>query len=338
MKKLATLFLSLILLACSQKSSNTNTVSTVVEIDSVSSYQYQLDSITALIDKDTLNALYYFERAELYLANNSLQDGTNDLYKAVALDSLNALYWEKLGVLNYASKDSRSAKNAWEKCAKLDSRNINCRLSLAEIYLAVGEYKKGEKHLLHILDFDAKNSSALFLVGNYALMQADTVKAMKYVQAAINNDQNLFKAYDLMGVLYSAKKDILAIDYFNAALRLKPYRFDVHYKVGMFYQGIEAYPEALEAYDRAISIRSDYDNAYHNKGVIYVFMQDYDKAIVALSKAIEANASYLEAYFARAYTYELSGNILKAESDYRTCIMLDPSYQPAMDGVDRLHE
>lgn len=326
-------------MACSQKTTETNNAESSTAIsDTVSVYDNQLDSISSLISKDTLNAFYYFERAELYLSNNSLQNGANDLLKAVSLDSLNAMYWEKLGVLHYASKNSRAAKNAWEKCAKLDSRNIDCRLSLAEIYLAVGEYKKGEKHLFSILDFDAKNASALFLVGNYALMQADTAKAMKYVQTAINNDQDLFKAYDLMGVLYSAKKDVLALDYFNAALRLKPYRFDIHYKVGMFYQSILAYQEALQAYDRAISIRSDYDNAYHNKGVIYVFMQDYDNAIVELTKAVEASPSYLEAYFARAYAYELRGDKLKAESDYRTCIMLDPSYQPAMDGVDRLHK
>ena len=103
------------------------------------------------------------------------------------------------------------------------------------MYLAVGELKKGQKRLNEILDFDPQNSSALFLTGNYALMENDTVKAMKYIQSAINEDQSLFRAYDQMGVLYSSKGDLLALDYFNAALRLKPYRFDDRYHDKIFH-------------------------------------------------------------------------------------------------------
>jgi tetratricopeptide (TPR) repeat protein len=173
-------------------------------------------------------------------------------------------------------------------------------------------------------------------MGNYALAQLDTTKALKYIQAAINNNQNFFKAYDLMGVLYSAKNNLVALDYFNSALRLQPQRSDIHYKVGLFYQNMGAYLEALEAYDRAIQVRSDYQNAYHNKGVIYIYTKQFSMALEALTKAIDINPSYLEAYYARAYAYELIGARVKSESDYRTCIMLDPSYLPAMDGITRL--
>ena len=113
----------------------------------------------------------------------------SDLQFAVQLDSTNSEYWAKLGLLNYAMQQTRNAKNCWEKCSNFDSRNLDCRLNLAEIYLAVGELKKGQKRLNEILDFDPQNSSALFLTGNYALMDRDTVKAMKYIQAAINEDQ-----------------------------------------------------------------------------------------------------------------------------------------------------
>jgi tetratricopeptide (TPR) repeat protein len=298
--------------------------------------QSSLDSLSALIISDSLNSIYYFERAELYLSSDHLVKGTQDLYKAVELDSSQALYWEKIGNLNFVTEASREAKNAWERCAKLNVNNITCRLSLAEIYLAVEEYKKGERHITDILNVDDKNSSALFLMGNYALAQLDTTKALKYIQAAINNNQNFFKAYDLMGVLYSAKNNLVALDYFNSALRLQPQRSDIHYKVGLFYQNMGAYLEALEAYDRAIQVRSDYQNAYHNKGVIYIYTKQFSMALEALTKAIDINPSYLEAYYARAYAYELIGARVKSESDYRTCIMLDPSYLPAMDGITRL--
>jgi len=318
--------------------SNTSTKVTTTEsqVDSVAVIVAQIDSISDLIEIDSMNAVFYFDRAALYMKSHSLGPGISDLQYAVQLDSTNAQYWAKLGVLNYAMQQTRNAKDCWERCSNLDARNLDCRLNLAEMYLAVGELKKGQKRLNEILDFDPQNSSALFLTGNYALMENDTVKAMKYIQSAINEDQSLFRAYDQMGVLYSSKGDLLALDYFNAALRLKPYRFDIHYKVGMFYQSLQAYDEAISAYQRVLDLNPDHKTSLHNIAVIAVFGEDLPRAIEYFTKAIGADASYLEAYFGRAYTYELLGSLIKSESDYRTSLMLDPAYLPSIDGLARV--
>ena len=319
-----------------KSNTTTESTSTELQVDSVAVMSAQIDSISALIEDDSLNASFYFDRAALYLKAQSLAPGASDLQTAVKLDSTNSTYWAQLGMLSYAMRESRAAKNSWEKCANLDSRNLDCRLNLAEIYLAVGELKKGQKHLEEILSFDAKNSEALFLTGNYALMEADTLKAISYIQAAINENQDFFKAYDQMGVLYSAKGDLLALDYFNSALRLRPYRYDVHYKVGMFYQNIAAYDEAILAYQRALEVNPEHKTSLHNIAVISIFKGEYQKSLEAFTGAISIDVAYLEAYFGRAYTYELMGEVIKSESDYRTCLMLDPSYEPAIDGLSRI--
>lgn len=336
MKNYFYLTLAILFVGCNSKTSTDVNYLADSPGDSTTYITTQIDSISALIAKDTLNASLYFNRAALYMKAESLTPGVSDLKTAIQLDSTNASYWAQLGVLNYTMQQSRAAKNAWEKCANLDSRNVDCRLNLAEIYLAVGELKKGQKHLKSILDFDAKNSDALFLTGNYALMEKDTVKALKYIQAAINQNQDFFKAYDLMGVLYSEKGDLLALDYFNSALRLRPYRYDIHYKVGIFYQNIGAFDEAVLAYQRALEVNPEHRISLHNIAVISIFKGDYANAIEVFGKAIGVDVSYIEAYFGRAYAYEMIGEVIKAESDYRTCLMLDPSYQPAMDGLERL--
>lgn len=332
-----TLFLGLcmLLFSCQQQSGNKST-ETILEVDSVSIVNALLDSLSSQINSDSLNASLYFERAQVYLGNNSLSPGSRDLLRAVRLDSTNAFYWQQLGKLEYAMKNSRFAKNAWEECARLDSRNSNCRLDLAEIYLAVGELKKGQKKVDEVLAYDPKNSEALYLSGNYALVEKDTIKALKYIQASINQNQDFFKAYDLMGVLFSAQGNVLALDYFNSALRLRPYRFDIRYKVGMFYQNIGAYPEAIQAYSQALEINPTHKISLHNIGVLKVFLGDANTAIDFFSKAIVVDDMYLEAYFGRAYAYELLGKTVKSESDYRTTLMLDPSYRPAMDGLVRI--
>ena len=335
MKKYLYLALCVAFVGCISNISTQN-IATKTQVDSVTVFVAQIDSISELIEVDSLNASFYFDRAGLYMKTQSLGPGISDLQKAVQLDSTNAEYWGKLGVLNYAMQQTRNAKDCWERCSNFDSRNLDCRLNLAEMYLAVGELKKGQRRLNEILDFDPQNSSALFLTGNYALIEKDTVKAMKYIQSAINEDQSLFRAYDLMGVLYSSKGDLLALDYFNAALRLEPNRFDIHYKVGIFYQSLQAYDEAISAYERVLNSYPDHKTSLHNIAVIAVFTGDFPRAIEYFTKAIGADASYLEAYFGRAYTYELLGSFIKSESDYRTSLMLDPAYLPSIDGLARV--
>ena len=340
MKKIYPYFIFCILFASCQQNSNVENFSSdiIIESDASSNLIYKIDSVSDLISYDSLNPALYFDRAALYLKNEDLDMGASDLKRAVQLDSTNAKYWLKLGVLYYAMQESRSAKDCWEYCSNLDAGNLDCRINLAEMYLAVGELKKGQKRLNEILDTDPKNSSALFLTGNYALMEEDTIKAMKYIQAAINEDQTLFNAYDQMGVLYSSKADLLALDYFNTALRLQPYRYDIHYKVGMFYQSLQAFDEAVQAYERALAIKSDHKISLHNIAVIEVYRKNYNSAINYFTQAITADDSYVEAYFGRAYCYELIGDFVKSESDYRTSLMLDVKYMPSRQGMDRIME
>ena len=337
MKKKYPYFIFCILFASCQQNSNVKNLSSDNLVKVPLTLMHKIDSVSDLISHDTLNAALYFDRAAFYMQNDALDLGASDLKRAVQLDSTIAKYWLKLGILYYAMQESRNAKDCWEYCSNLDVDNIECRINLAEIYLAVGELKKGQKRLNEILDTDPKNPTALFLAGNYALMEEDTIKAMKYIQSAINEDQTLFNAYDQMGVLYSSKGDLLALDYFNAALRLQPYRYDIHYKVGMFYQSLQTFDEAVQAYERALALKKDHKISLHNIAVIEVFRKNYNSAIDYFTQAIMVDNSYVEAYFGRAYCYELIGDLVKSESDYRTSLILDAKYMPSRKGMDRIN-
>ena len=135
-------FIFCILFASCQRSSNVKNISS----DNLAEFSFKLmhkiDSVSDLISHDTLNPALYFDRAAFYMQNEALDLGASDLKRAVQLDSTNSKYWLKLGILYYAMQESRSAKDCWEYCSNLDIDNIECRINLAEIYLAVGELKK----------------------------------------------------------------------------------------------------------------------------------------------------------------------------------------------------
>ena len=144
MKKIHLYFIFYFLIASCHQVVNDD-INTPISLDFSGVLTQKIDSVSNLILLDSVNAPLYFDRAAFYMKNNDLNLGVSDLKKAIKLDSTNAKYWLKLGVLNYAMQESRSAKDCWELCCQIDATNIDCRINLAVMYLAVGELEKGQK-------------------------------------------------------------------------------------------------------------------------------------------------------------------------------------------------
>ena len=54
-----------------------------------------------------------------------------------------------------------------------------------------------------------------------------------------------------------------------------------------------------------------------------------------LSYQVKKDNSFLLAYHARAYLYELSNRSERAKLDWKNCLMLNPSYIPALEGLNK---
>jgi tetratricopeptide (TPR) repeat protein len=76
---------------------------------------------------------------------------------------------------------------------------------------------------------------------------------------------------------------------------------NAHYKAGEF-------DEAIEDYNKAIGIESEFTEAYNNLGNAYGRKGDYDNAIINYTKAIRINPRFGKAYVNLGYIYYLKGN------------------------------
>lgn len=84
---------------------------------------------------------------------------------------------------------------------------------------------------------------------------------------------------------------------------------------GWFSKGkdlIEAskFDEAIEAFEKAISLDGKYAEAYYKLGWIYNDKELYTKAIEKLKKATELKTDYANAYQELGYAYKKKGRIL----------------------------
>ena len=78
-------------------------------------------------------------------------------------------------------------------------------------------------------------------------------------------------------------------------------------------------------------------NTLYNLGYInLVYLQDFGTAVDYFTRVIELAPSYAEAYYNRAFSYEMSGKIIKAVADYKKTLELKTNYTKAIEALNRL--
>ena len=119
-----------------------------------------------------------------------------------------------------------------------------------------------------------------------------------------------------------------AIDAFNKAISFKPAFPEAYYLRASAYIGKKDYDNAIKDCDQSIAMDDKLYRAYAHRGIAYYHKKDYKQAIKDLSKSIELNSSFAKAFYFRALTYHQlayiqAGDYGQALSDYNKAIELD---------------
>jgi tetratricopeptide (TPR) repeat protein len=88
--------------------------------------------------------------------------------------------------------------------------------------------------------------------------------------------------------------------------------------------GIGLYQQAVDAYQQAIKIRSDYAEAYYGLGYAYRKLGMYHKAIEAYKQVTKINPDYFNAYLGLGYTYNKLGMHREAVEAYKQATKIKP--------------
>ena len=89
--------------------------------------------------------------------------------------------------------------------------------------------------------------------------------------------------------------------------------------------------DALADYDKAITLKPDYADAYNNRGILRSEMGDQAGALADYDKAIILKSDYADAYCNRGVLNNNMGNRVDALTDYNKAISLKPDYVSAYD-------
>ena len=115
-----------------------------------------------------------------------------------------------------------------------------------------------------------------------------------------------------------------AIEHYQIALQYrKNPGSDMLYNIGSVYNGLGRYPEAIEAFKRAIKINPRNAEAYCNLGTVYGQLGRYTEAIDALKQAAQLRPDLAEVHYGLCVAYLMSGDKNSAIKEYEILKILD---------------
>jgi tetratricopeptide (TPR) repeat protein len=318
--------------ACGNQN-KTNAVSQ--SIDSVA-IKAGAKEISEKINENPTNAALYFERGSKYFEKNILERAELDFKDACTLDSNNLDYLFMYARTNYLLNKTILAATIYEKIILLEPTFIDPKIKLADLYYITKEHEKSILLANSIIALDKTNAYAYHIKAMNYKDVGDTLKAVANFQKAIEFDNNDYDSHLLLSKIYLAQKNKLALEYINAALRIKPNDIDALFARATFWQNEKQYKMALIDYGKVIEKNKEYYQCYYNVGYINFETGYIKEAIYNFDKCVRMMNDFLPAYYMRGLCYEILKDKTNAKLNYEFVLNKDPNYLLAAQGLKRL--
>ncbi len=119
-----------------------------------------------------------------------------------------------------------------------------------------------------------------------------------------------------------------ALDDFNKAISLNPNYPPAYIGKGNILSDNEKFEEALLEYDKALALESS-SITLCNVGILFFNQNKNEKALEYFNKAIEVDPTYMDSFYNRGIFYTRIKEYDKARDDFNTAITLEPTHSDA---------
>lgn len=297
----------------------------------------ELKAVNAALLKDPSNVALYKKRAQIYLSIRQPEEAIFDARRAIRLDSLDPSNYLALVDIYFAQNKTREAKETLENAEKKFPENTELLLRLAELYYLVRQYQKGIDYVNKALKADEGLAKAYYIKGTIYKESGDTNRAVSSLVTATEQDNRFADAFYDLGVIYAARRNPLAMEYYNSALRLEPSNPEMLYGRARLLQDLGQIDQAIAEYEAILKTDKTCERCLYNLGALQLeAKKDPGKAIDYFTRAIALNPDDANSYFARGYAYAKLNDKKNAQADYRNCLRIEPSHEGALEGLNGL--
>lgn len=296
----------------------------------------RLKEITDRISSSPKDAGLYFERGEMLHKLGVDTLAIKDYKMAATLDSSKAEYFSAVGNLLFDHKDVTGSIEWLQKAIAKNPKDQKTHLKIAKLFLYMREHAKGFEEINIVLRQNVYNPEAYFLKGMMYKDMNDTAHAISNFQTAVQVAPDYRDAVIQLGLLYSARKDPLALKYLENAYQMDSLDVFPLFARGVYYQENKDFEAAKAEYKRCIIRNNHYVDAYFNMGSIYLQQDSFAKAYHQYDLATKTDPANPTAYYNRGVCSELMDSVKNAVEDYKQALALDTSYKSPKEALKKL--
>jgi len=161
--------------------------------------------------------------------------------------------------------------------------------------------------------------------------RGDFDRAVAELVRAIREHPHVPELHYQLGTVYHKNHRIEnAIDEFERCISLDRRHFKALLKLGNIYgEEVRSHEMAVRIYKLAVEVKPDYPDLRNNLGNAYRFLGRNEDAVEQFSKAIELNPRYARAMFNLGKAFSAMGTFQEAEKQYRRALEVDRNHAKA---------
>ena len=261
-----------------------------------------------------LSSVQYHQRAHEAHQRGEYDSAIADYSEAIRINPNEANIYYNRGTANFYIAQYESAIDDFDEAIRInpnDERFYNNR-GLAKRHL--GQYESAVDDFDEAIRINPNDVAFHYHRGLANNNLEDYESAIDDFDEAIRINSDYAKAYYHRGLarFYLARDESTITDYDEVHLN----------SAYAFRQYMEDYESAIDDFDEAIRINSDYAEAYYHRGRTKHYLAQYELAIVDYDEAIRINSDYAEAYYHRAEANSSFGHLIEAKADLQTAKQL----------------
>ena len=299
----------------------------------------QIEELSNLIKENPGNANLFYARANAYFDFGNLKFALLDYEKAYHIDSTDAKIALGLSDCLFEVNNADGAIGILQNYLRTDPQNTDIlfNLGLDYYYLPKPQYQKAIDAFNEVLKLDLQYADAYFFKGMAYKETGDTVKAISNFQTAVETDPDYFDAFMQLGIIYAAKKNDLALKYFDNAIAVNDTSMEAQYAKAKYFQDRGNLNDAIKNYHAMIVNNPQDADAIYNLATIYFGMDSIQKAYYFYGLAIKQSPAKASAYYGKGLCAEEMKKTEEAISLYNQALNLNPDLKDAEERLLKLN-
>ncbi len=255
MKLIFSVFVAYTIFSC-------NSINKKPETNDTTNATYREVELKAAVNKNPDSVLLVQNLVEYYAIGQNYDAALATVNKALKRDTANPFLWDMKSLVAVQKGDTAQAINAMEKAIQI-LPNPEFVISLGELYAETNNPKALELADALLVGNKAKaKKEAYFIKGLYFNFKNEKEKAISFFDKCMVLDYTFVQAYlEKALALYDTKKYADAANVLEKAITVQNQFYEGYYYLGQCYEKLNRTQEAIEVYQTALMINTNYIDA-----------------------------------------------------------------------------